>query len=336
MRHPRTSFVLPVRNGASTLEQAIASICAQTDGDFELLVVDDHSTDESTSLTRSHPDPRVRLLTSPGRGIVAALNHGISMAAGTYIARMDADDLAVSTRLEYQLDELDDPRVAVVDSQVVFFADDGEVPLGMQRYAQWVNRIITPEDFDRELLVESPIVHPAATFRREVVQGIGGYRDGPFPEDYDLWLRLHAQGLRFKKIPQPLVKMRDHHQRLTRTDPRYSRSGFRAVRQEWLARTQLHRPRTLILWGAGKECRPWLRWLLDQGHSVTAIVDVSPRLIGNRRRGVPIIAMDQLDQYPAEIGLVLVGARGARELIRQEISQRMPQWHEGVDWWAVR
>ena len=132
MRHPRTSFVLPVRNGASTLEQAIASICAQTDGDFELLVVDDHSTDESTSLTRSHPDPRVRLLTSPGRGIVAALNHGISMAAGTYIARMDADDLAVSTRLEYQLDELDDPRVAVVDSQVVFFADDGEVPLGMQ------------------------------------------------------------------------------------------------------------------------------------------------------------------------------------------------------------
>lgn len=130
--------------------------------------------------------------------------------------------------------------------------------------------------------------------------------------------------------------MRDHPERLTRTDLRYSRDGFRRVRQQWLQDTHLSRPRAVMLWGAGKECRPWLRWLLAGGHTVTAIVDVAPRRIGGSRKGVPIISMDQIDPDQSELGLVLVGARGQRALIRAEIKQRIPHWREGLHWWAVR
>jgi cellulose synthase/poly-beta-1,6-N-acetylglucosamine synthase-like glycosyltransferase len=336
MPTPRTSFVLPCHNGGATLREAIDSICAQSDGDLELLVIADRCTDDSHTIAADHPDQRVRLITSPGIGIVAALNHGLKQARGTYIARMDADDIARPHRLERQLAALADPALGVIDGQVRFISDTGPVPTGMHLYAEWVNSIVSPADFDRELLVESPIVHPAATFRRELALQLGGYREGPFPEDYDLWLRVHAQGYQLRKVPEVLVEMRDHSERLTRTDTRYNRDGFRRVRQQWLESTHLQGPRTVVLWGAGKECRPWLRWLLAAGHRVAAIVDVAPRRIGGSRKGVPIIAMDELDAYPAELGLVLVGARGKRALIREAIRERLPRWQEGVHWWAVR
>ena len=91
------------------------------------------------------------------------------------------------------------------------------MPAGMQRYADWVNSLNTGADIDRELLVESPLVHPAATMRVEAVRAIGGYRSGPFPEDYDLWLRLRRAGWRLARVPEVLVHMSDHNGRLTRT-----------------------------------------------------------------------------------------------------------------------
>lgn len=336
MPAPRTSFLLPVRDGESTLEAAITSICCQTDPDFELLIVDDNSSDQTLSLSQSVDDSRIRVLINPGNGLVDALNFGLEQARGTYIARMDADDRAVSNRLERQLPYFQEPSLGVLDGQVEFFTTHGPVPRGMNIYGSWVNSVITPEDFDRELLVESPVVHPAATYRRDVVQAIGGYRDGPFPEDYDLWLRLHAAGFRLQKVPETLVHMRDHADRLTRTDPRYNRAGFRLVRQEWLASTQLTEPKRIVLFGSGKESGPWLRWLKDHGHTVTAIVDVAPDRIGRQRLGVPIISIQQLQDVDADFGLFLVSARGARQHVRPALKQLKPDWVEGRDWWAVR
>ena len=345
---PLVSALMTVRDGAATVDEAVASVLAWRGACLELVVVDDGSEDDTAERLRAwqERDQRVRLLSRPRSGLVPALEAGRSQCRGRFIARMDADDISCAQRLERQLPLLRaDAGLAVVDGQVSLFRDHGPVPEGMRVHEAWINAIIEPEAFERALSIESPVVHPAATFRRAAVEAIGGYRSearcpgfgtGPVPEDYDLWLRLHAAGWRFRKVPEVLVRMRDRPERLTRTHPAYSRQAFRRARALWLSSTVLDQPRRVVVWGAGKEGRPWIRWLLAMGHEVVAVVDIDPRKIGSVRQGVPIVEPAALPRLQAEICLVAVAARGARSLIRAAIAQLRPGWREGVELFFLR
>ncbi len=315
---------MPARNAARTVQEAVASCLAQSHAPAEVLVVDDHSTDDTAALARR---AGARVIPCEGRGLVDALNTGLRQARGTIIARMDADDVAAPDRLARQV-----PLVrerTVVDGGVRFFRDRGHVPPGMRRYEAFVNAAVV----ERDLLVESFVVHPAATFHREAVLAAGGYRDGDFPEDYDLWLRLHAAGWRFEKVPSPLVRMRDRPERATRTDPRYRIQGFDRVRQAWLASTVLARPKRVVLWGGGKAGKRWLRWLQAAGHTVPAVLDIVDR---GEVGGVSVLPPERLADLEADHMLVAVGARGARAAIRARVTSLRPAWVEGHDWWALR
>jgi len=336
---PRSSFLIPVKHGERTIGDALRSFLQQTDPDFEVVVVNDGSTDRTSEVVQAVAavDPRVRLFNRPWAGIVAAMNFGLQQCEGRYIARMDADDLTHPRRLELQLPWLEEnPTLGVVDAEVELFRDDGQVPEGMGHYATWINSLHTPKDFDRELLVDSPIIHPAATYRKADVLQLGGYRDLSYPEDYDLWLRLHAAGFQFRKIDQVLHRMRDRPERLTRTDPRYSQEAMRGARQMWLQKTVLTQAKRVVVWGAGTEGKHWIRWLSALGHTLSAIVEVANRKIGGTRAGAPIIAASDLPSISADLCLVAVGARGARAEIRADLAHWRPDWCEGVHWWAVR
>jgi glycosyltransferase involved in cell wall biosynthesis len=342
------SVLLPFRDAATTLDAAVGSVLAWEE-DLELLLLDDGSEDEGPTAARvwAARDGRARVVALPRRGLVPTLNAGLAAARGRYVARMDADDVAARHRLARQIPLLEsDPGLAAVDGQVTLFRDDDQpVPEGMRRHAAWINAVLAPEDFARAWSVESPVVHPAVTFRRDAVRAVGGYREsagsqtvafGPVPEDYDLWLRLATAGWRFRKVPEVLVRMRDRPARLTRTHPAYAREAFRRARMLWLERTALADRRRVVLWGAGKEGRPWLRWLLRGGHEVPAVIDVDPGKIGSRRQGVPVLAPNALPGLVADLGLVAVAARGARDLIRAALATLRPDWREGRDWWALR
>ena len=338
---------MPVFNARETVVQALRSILNQEvpEGSlprgarippFEVVVVDDGSDDGTADLVAAVADPCVHLLREPHRGIVGALQRGLDACRGTFVARMDADDVAMPHRLWVQIPMLlADPGLALVDGKVMFFRDDEDVPGGMNRYAAWVNSVVEPADFDRLLLIESPVVHPATTFRRQAVLDVGGYRDGPFPEDYDLWLRLHSAGWRLRKAPEVLVHMRDRPDRLTRTHPRYGRDAFRRVRAEWLARGPLSAHRRVVVWGAGRGGRPWSRWVVAQGHELLAVVDVDKKKIGSTRAGAPIVAPQALRDLDVEVMIVAVGALGARADIRRILASVRPEWNEGRDWWFV-
>jgi len=330
---PTTSFLLPAYNAERTLPDAIRSACAQTVQDFEVVIVDDGSEDDTLEVARAFNDPRVRVLARPHAGLVGALNAGLSACKGKYIARLDADDTATPDRLERQLPYLEaDPSIGVIDGQVQFHRPFGPMPAGMQRYATWVNSLNSSADIHKQLLVESPLVHPAATLRADALRQLGGYRDGPFPEDYDLWLRLRRAGWRLGRVPKVLVHMRDHDARLTRTDARYARAAFRMLKQNWLASGPLQRPTSVAVWGAGRSGRPWIRWLKEQGHDVPFVVDIAH---GGTRRGSPVVPPSALRLRPVERCLVAVGAAGARAIIRQAIGRLQPRWREGTNWWAV-
>jgi hypothetical protein len=324
----RVGWLIPVRDAARWLGEAVRSALDECAPGDEVLVVDDGSRDDPASVLPV--DPRLRLLTQPPLGIVAAMERGRRALDTPLVARLDADDVALPGRIAAQRAAMAaDPCLGAIGGRARMRADSGVVPEGMRRYTEWVNSLANPA---LGLLVESPLFHPATLLRAAAVDAVGGYRDGPFPEDYDLWLRLVEAGWGIAAVPDDVVLLRDRPGRLTRTDPRYARAAFGPLKRGWVGRVLLPAPRRVVVWGAGQEGTPWIRWLLAEGHTVPAALDIKP---GTTRHGVPVLPPEALPTLAFDLLLVAVGARGARDEIRGRISTMRPDLVEGTNWWAV-
>jgi glycosyltransferase involved in cell wall biosynthesis len=320
----RVSVILPVRDEERFLAEALASLFAQTEPNFEIVAVDDGSADATSRILAEHAarNSRLRVIRQERQGIVAALNNGLAHSRAPYVARMDADDVCAPARLRRQADFLDaHPDIGLVASQVDYLGDH-EANRGLALWLDWTNGLTSPEAIARERFVESPLVHPSVMFRRDLVEQFGGYRDGAFPEDYELWLRWLEAGVRMAKLDEPLLTWRERPERLTRTDARYSVEAFFRCKApylaRWLAAHNPHHPK-LIVWGAGRVTRRRLAPLLGQGLEVQAWVDIDPKKIGWRIEGAPVIGPPSLPRPEAAFVLVGVGKRGARELIEAEL-----------------
>lgn len=333
------SVLLPVYNAAQTLQEAIDTLTAQTLKAFEVVAVNDGSTDATDEILRvaAMKDARIRVITCPHRGLIDTLNTGISESRAPFIARFDADDRAHPERLERQVEYLDDhPEVAAVGSQVHCFSEQG-VAEGFRVYEAWINALITPQDIAREIYIESPLVHPSVTIRRSVLDDVGSYQERGWAEDYDLWLRIHTAGYAMAKVPHILHEWREGETRLTRTDTRYSVENFLRAKAHYLALGPLSKDKKCIVWGAGQMGRRLSKHLLREGVQIPAFVDIDEKKIGNTRRGSPIIAPDDLPRVRSEsddpVVLAAVPSRGARDLIRGNLNNL--GLVETVDYWCV-
>jgi glycosyltransferase involved in cell wall biosynthesis len=322
------SWLIPVRNGRRWIGACVASALAECDDSDEVVVVDDGSSDAPEQACPD--DPRIVWLRQPPEGIVAALERGRLAGRHPLIARLDADDLALPGRIAQQAALMaSDSRLAVVGGGAQMVREDGADNAGMRAYVDWVNGL---EDLRSALLVESPLFHPAVLMRAEAIAEVGGYRSGDFPEDYDLWLRLAGAGFSLASVSGPVVRIRDRPDRLTRADSRYRREAFEQLKRDWLAVHVIDRHPRLALWGAGKTGRRWLRWLLAEGHQVEAVID---GFGATSRQGVPVLPPSELVGLEVDLLLVAVGARGARDQIRDSIALSRPEWLEGRDWWCL-
>ena len=334
--NPSVSVLIPVYNARETVERAVGSILANSMRDIEVVVVDDGSDDGTDEILTaiSLRDPRLLLVTRPHRGLVAALNDGLRRCRAPIIARMDADDWSAPNRLERQWQVLqEDPTVDLVSCLVRIERPDSAAPdQGMQRYEEWVNALVTADDIARERFIESPVPHPTVMARRSVFDG--GYRDGPLPEDYELWLRCLHRDARFVKVPETLVIWADHPHRLTRADDRYSRTAFRHTKLEYLAAGPLAEADEVIVWGAGPNGKLWLRDLPKFGIQVPFVVELDPRKLGKRIHGaLAIPPEDLMARREAQTILSAVGAPGGRAWIREWTAKH--GLVETVDFWAV-
>jgi glycosyltransferase involved in cell wall biosynthesis len=310
---PLVSVVLPVHNGGAYLAQAVTSILSQTFDNLELILVDDHSSDGAASAL-DISDPRLSVFNSNGEGVVDAFNTGFAHSQGEFIARMDADDISLSQRLQCQLDYLHrDPSVDIAGSCVEIFSEHG-IQGGLERYQNWLNSVREPEQVRNQIFIESPLPNPGVMFRRAALEKLQGYRDVDWPEDYDLYLRADAAGMKMGKPEPVLLRWREHESRLTHTDPCYSREQFMRAKTYFLVHHRLG-DRRVIIWGAGPTGRLIHDLITAEGGMVEGFIEVHPRRIGGQKRGLPVWSVGKTDNMGKAMLLVAVGAAGARDEI---------------------
>lgn len=198
---PEVSVIMAAYNSQDTIAEAVGSVLAQSFRDFELIVIDDGSTDDTMGIVGSYKDGRIRCLSNPRNcGLPASLNRGISCARGKYMARMDADDIMLPDRLKAQAEFLSEHHdVSIVGSDYVIFGR-GTV---MKRRCMPV----TDDEIRGAALNHSPFCHPSVMARREVFERFSYNTEFRYGQDYELWSRVLAE-FKGANIPKVLLRYR--------------------------------------------------------------------------------------------------------------------------------
>jgi glycosyltransferase involved in cell wall biosynthesis len=213
--NPKVTVLMSVYNGEKYLRQAVDSILNQTFTDFEFIMVDDGSTDATKAILDSYTDPRiVRLTNETNIGLTASLNRGLKIARGTYIARMDADDISLPERLRRQVQFLDShPDIGVLGTKFEVIDDLGR-PHPRSAADSWPTQ---PGMVSWLLFFRCSIAHPTVMVRRAVYERLNGYNPEFLQaQDYELWLRAGLE-TGITNIPKVLVKLRSHPAKVSRT-----------------------------------------------------------------------------------------------------------------------
>lgn len=202
---PAVSVVMSVCNGERFLSEAIESILCQSFNDFEFIIINDGSTDDTASFLDLYVkrDARIRVFSHRNKGLTYSLNLGCELAQGVLIARMDADDVAVKDRLLWQVRFMDaNPDVGVLGGAYDLIDTNGKKLCGAKLPVE-------DRDIRLALLDSTAFLHPAVLMRKAALDLVGGYREVPYVEDYDLWLRL-SEHVQLANLPQVLLKYRIH------------------------------------------------------------------------------------------------------------------------------
>lgn len=202
----KVSIIMGIYNCESTLEEAIESIINQTYTNWEMILCDDASTDNTLSIARSYAKKykNIKIIRNKrNMGLNYTLNHCLKYASGIYIARMDADDLSVPERFEKLVGFLDShPNIAIVSSLMTCFDEKGV----------WGETTAIERPTNLDFAKRTPFAHAASMVRKEAFDAVKGYAVDKRllrVEDYDLWIRMYAAGYRGANILEPLYKVRD-------------------------------------------------------------------------------------------------------------------------------
>ncbi|MEM6829072.1 MAG: glycosyltransferase family 2 protein [Bacteroidota bacterium] len=315
---PLVSVVLPFLNAQFTLSRSVASILNQSYRHFELILVDNGSTDSGALMARgfAKKDARVTLLTENQKGVVFAANEGIRHAKGKYIARMDADDFSHPDRLKQQVQFLENHPDTEVVSGIISYGGS-EVNGGFVRYIDWLNSIKTREDISLNQFVEYPLANPSLMMKRELFQTYGNYRSGSFPEDYEFFLRLQANGVKMGKVSQVVLEWSDLPNRLTRTHSSYTNEAFYLIKAAYLAKwlkKRHSRIPNVFVWGAGKESKKRSRLLHRFGIDISGYIDI--------KKSADTVFYQDIGAPNDLFILSYVANWGAREEIRTFLNKR--------------
>ena len=296
--NPLISILLPVYNASIFVNECLQSIQNQTFTDFETIIIDDGSTDDTYDIISKliQNDHRFKLFRfQENRGIVAALNEGLEKCCGFWIARMDVDDIMHSDRLMKQLSFMKEhPDVDVQGAQVQLIRDDAPITEGQHNYINWSNQLIEDKDIKQEIFAESPIIHPTFFLSRQYYSKLGNYQDNPWVEDYDFLLRAFIQGAKFGKIPEKLLIKRDHPQRVVRNDIRCKRKAMFAIKSHYFKKSAWFNPsKNILIIGTGAVGKMVATALMNQNIQVDGFINNDHSNKKGTLKGLPIHLLNE-------------------------------------------
>lgn len=277
----KVSILIPVRNGDPFLQECLDSILNQTYSDWELIIINDHSTDNTAAMLKEYceKDSRITICANQGKGIIAALQLGYSKSRGDLITRMDADDIMKVDKISLMVKKLQEKGKGFVAVGLVeYFAENG-IGDGYFYYQEWLNKLTVNETNFDEIYKECVVPSPSWMMFKEDFEKIGRFDSTVYPEDYELAFRMMKHQLKIASIPQVIHSWRDYSTRTSRTDEHYSDNFFLPVKMTYFFELHRDSARELTLWGAGKKGKELAAFLIEQNQDFSWVTN-NPNKIG--------------------------------------------------------
>lgn len=275
------SIITPFKNTERYLEACLDSILSQNYQDWELLIVDDHSTDKSYDIVNAYAekDKRIKLFKSKGQGIIDALRIAFSESSGSYITRMDSDDIMHPKKLETMLNDLQvHGKQHIALGLVKYFSDTG-IGDGYAKYESWLNNLTRSAHNYSEIYKECVIPSPSWMLHRDDFLAAGGFTPNRYPEDYDLTFRFYKNKIKCIPSKSILHYWRDYSTRASRTNAHYAENHFLELKVDYFLELNYDASRPLSVWGAGQKGKKVAKLLKQKGIDFTWICD-NPKKIG--------------------------------------------------------
>jgi glycosyltransferase involved in cell wall biosynthesis len=314
------SILTPCWNAGPYLKDCISSIQAQTETNWELLFVNDGSTDDCKEIAEAFAlkDNRIRVYDNSGSGIINALRLAYSKSKGGLITRMDADDIMAPKKLEILKHNLmvnGFGHIAV--GLVRYFSADG-VKEGYRHYEGWLNHLTASGTSYSEIYRECVIPSPCWMVFRDDLDRSGAFNSDEYPEDYDLCFRFFEQGLKVIPCSEIIHHWRDHRQRTSRNDPNYADNRFLQLKLYWFLRLSLDTQKTLVVWGAASKGKIIARGLMDAQVDFRWICN-NPNKIGKHVYGKLMEGLDALEEIDDPQVIVAVANKDQQAEIREQL-----------------
>lgn len=316
MQDPLVSILIPFKNTAVFLPECLESIKNQNYQNWEVLAVDDHSTDESGSILDAYAqeDTRIKTFRNRGSGIIEALRLAYKRSTGEFITRMDSDDIMKPNKLRVLVDSLLKYRKGhVAVGKVKYFSKMG-ISNGYERYEAWLNKLTQTASNYSEIYKECVIPSPCWMVHREDLDFCGAFVPDRYPEDYDLTFRFYEKGLQCIPCSKILHLWRDYDTRTSRTSVHYAQNYFLDIKLHYFLKLDFDSDRPLAIWGAGNKGKAIAKGLLDKNVDFYWLCD-NPKKIGKEIYGKEMLHYKVLGQLENPQSIITVANEEAQTMI---------------------
>lgn len=313
---------MPVKNTAQFLEQCLSSIVNQTYQNWELLAVDDGSSDESLNILKSYAqkDKRLQVFSNKGTGIIEALRLAYSKSTGTLITRMDSDDIMTLDKLDVLSINLLAKGEGNIAVGLVEYFSENDLGEGFKNYQNWLNSLIVNGTNFSEIYKECVIPSPCWMVYRNDFEKCDALRPNRYPEDYDLTFRFYINGLKPIACNKTLHRWRDYATRTSRTDDNYADNTFITIKADYFLSEEYDNSKNLVVWGAGRKGKALAQILIQKNIDFYWICD-NPKKIGKHIYDKEMLAVEALENIENTQSIVTVANPTAQEEIKKHFSK---------------